>query len=924
MADQVKFIHDALGTSTISNMATEATMKELLEAIGGGQTTASKKNSLAGLKNPFISLASKAKSLENAIKGTFRPLTGFVTMLGKGEVRMSAFGTHLNDTLIKKLPVVGGLFGGVTSVAIAGVSALETWNTESKKLAPAGATFGNSLLEFAQISAMTRMSLDELNSVVGSNIEKFSALGPNINQGVRNFSTFSNEFFRPGNVLNEKLYNMGYNFKDINENMVDFLFYTQRTSDMSIETNGIVQTSFFEYMRNLDALTKIFGKNSAQVNDASAKILKDSIFQIALNKKDKAVGVKTAMGAQALTLVFGESVAEIFKSQMYSLNVFSGASMDLNLMLGNNLRPLVKKLTDAAQDPETDAKEMRELTLDVMAEGLLLTQGSVNQKQRLLEIMSVAPEAHGNMYGNFRDAAATVLQKDLKGKDKAAVRKMLAEALEQQEKTETITEIINAMKQAATYFKGEFQTVLIKELNGFGTALSQYDLPELFRKAGEWSARWTVEAWQRIQEFFKMVSTESGRDYFKGAFANEMSYYSARFTAMIKNAIAMTVQTMVPESVNTTVSGMADRVRDKFGVDIPLIRTSKDMAIEDLQDSFVRGVGQGRLSRLYTLANMETPYAKEGGPIMPGTVIYPDYASMGTEDLGPLVWKDNKWQSKQAVDMIENIQDMYKSPSAYAGYGGYGFVGIHLMQQEAEGKNEDVAKFTSGMTGKRMDLLGQRTGLNGKGFVFSSTLNKMVDVNAKYADKFQSLIDLLEGVFGLKLTSLSGETPSLARLQIETERYGSKWFKNLTEVQQQILIQGMADQGLLGSGEGFFGREAKTSQTLAAANLEINGELSALYKDGGVHKDETKFRNGTLESTLESTGRLFNDFGRKKKLTVSGDKAILTKPQFDTIKEGAAQIPMKDLVNSVNSSVQEMIRLERLGIIHNKTMLGVA
>jgi hypothetical protein len=33
---------------------------------------------------------------------------------------------------------------------------------------------------------------------------------------------------------------------------------------------------------------------------------------------------------------------------------------------------------------------------------------------------------------------------------------------------------------------------------------------------------------------------------------------------------------------------------------------------------------------------------------------------------------------------------------------------------------------------------------------------------------------------------------------------------------------------------------------------------------------------------------------------------------------------MKDLVNSVNSSVQEMIRLERLGIIHNKTMLGVA
>ena len=39
MANEVRFIHDALGQSTISNMATEATMKELLEAMGSGSTT---------------------------------------------------------------------------------------------------------------------------------------------------------------------------------------------------------------------------------------------------------------------------------------------------------------------------------------------------------------------------------------------------------------------------------------------------------------------------------------------------------------------------------------------------------------------------------------------------------------------------------------------------------------------------------------------------------------------------------------------------------------------------------------------------------------------------------------------------------------------------------------------------------------------
>ena len=80
------------------------------------------------------------------------------------------------------------------------------------------------------------------------------------------------------------------------------------------------------------------------------------------------------------------------------------------------------------------------------------------------------------------------------------------------------------------------------------------------------------------------------------------------------------------------------------------------------------------------------------------------------------------------------------------------------------------------------------------------------------------------------------------------------------------------------------------------------------------------FRTGTLEST----GRLFNDFGRRTKIQLSGDKAVLTKPQFDTIKEGAAQIPMKDLVNSVNSSVQEMIRLTQMDINTSKSTLSVA
>jgi len=919
MADQVTFIHNALGQSTISNMATEATLKELLNAIGGGKTGSQNKNSLASLTNPFNSLTRRAKSLENGIKATMRPFTGFISMLGKGEVRMSAFGKHLNESVVSKLPVVGGLFSGVAGVAIAGVSILESWNTESKKLAPAGATFGNSMLEFSQIAAQTRLSLDELNTVVGQNVEKFAALGPNINQGIRNFKDFSNAFFRPGNILNERLLNMGYSFKDINEQAIDFLYYSQRTSADSISTNVDVQKSFFYYMKNYDALTKLFGASNKALDDASAKILKDSILQIALNKEDKEVGEKTAIGANTLVRFFGESVAEVFKAQMFGMEVFGGASMDLNLMLGNDLRPIVRRLTEAAKDKDVTAEDMTDISVDVIAEALVLTAGKLDERKNMIELMSVAPDGAKGMYDSIAQAADNVIRKDLTGKTKDQVKAMILEELKQQDRAETITEIIRAMEQAARYFKGEFQTVLIEELKGMGVAFEQYDLPGLFRKAGEWAADWTVKAWSQIQSFFRMMSDSDGRDYIGSAFSNMMGYYGNKFTATIKNLTALAVQSVVPESVNTTVSGMNDRLREKWGWDIPLIRTKKDSLIEDQQDEFSYYAGKGRAERFYNLAQLPDnrasfdPNSTKG--IVEGTVVYPDYVSMGVDDLGPLVFKDGKWQSQRAVKMREGLDAMYKNPWAMGGMGYGGVYGAELGVSSAVDDVNDLLS-SAGNTA-RLNMLGQKTGIGGgnlKALVMTSS-GHMKDVNAKYADKFQTMIDMLEGGMGLKITKLTAKGDGLVGLQIQTEQHGTKWFDSLSEVEKAVLFRGMMDIGLLDHGEYEF------SQAVERQTQSLNDGIMSAYKlYGGPHADIDKFRTGTLETT----GRLFNDFGRKRQVALSGDKAILTKPQFDTIKEGAAQIPMKDLVNSVNSSVQEMIRITKLEIAHNRTMLSVA
>ena len=905
MANEVQFIHSALGSSTISNMATEATLKDLLEALGGGSGASNTRgNSLLSLKNPFNSLKSKAKSLENGIKSTFRPFTGFYTTLAKGEVRMSVFATHLNDTMIKKLPLVGGLFGGVTGIAITGVSVLETWNTESKKLVPMGATFGNSLLEFSQIAAKTRLSLGELNSVVGNNILAFNSLGPTTADGVRNFSKISEAFFRPGNILNEKLYTMGYTFKDINENLVDFLFYTRRSTGIVTYVNEDVQKSFFHYMKSVDSLTKIFGMNRDTLSKNSEKILKDSIFMITLNKKDELVGEKAAIAAKVATGIFGPTpVAEMFKGIVGGLDVFTGESLLLDQMLGQGVSPIIRKMAEAIEDPSVTTEEMEDITLDLIAKTIYNNSRTIQDRRKLIDAMSVTGE-QGDMYRSIFGFVDLITRKDFTGKSEAEIRAELEKAKKQQKRSETITEVVRSAKMAATYFSGEFREAVIEELKRVGVSLEDMNIPELLRDAGVYVAEYTVKAWEYMQDFYKTLQSPAGRDYLLQSFEIMFNEWGAR----IKLAVQRAISVMIRETIELIPGGkyvtqfwadLNDAMQSKLGFGLPVTLTEKETKTASNAIGFESASQQGRANRL---SRPNQPDPNSTANIAEGTTITPDYGAMEGVDssadrrLGKLIFKDGKWQSSNIIAMQEMVDSM---PS----YGDKTDLAKEYTQSQIY---SDQALLESLELG-RLNTLGQKSSTGDKSHLVSVYgTSSSEDVNAKYGAKFQTMVDTLIG-FGLNVTKLKAQTASKAQLAIETEKYGSQWYRGLSSEQRRIFEEGLTQKGFL----------RKPNEGMI--DLMLNGRITALAPIG-PHKDPNKFRTGTLQET----GRLFNDFGRKRQIELTGDKAILTKPQFDTIKEGAAQIPMKDLVNSVNSSVQEMIRLTKAEIAYNRTMLSVA
>lgn len=905
MADEVKFIHDALGESTIKNMATEATLKELLDAIGGSSNRTNK-NSLASLTPTFGGLQRKVRAFEQGVKSAMRPFTGFVSLIGKGEVRMSVLGNHLNDSLISKLPVVGGLFGSVGSVVFTSVGVLETWNNESKKLATTGATFGNSLLEFVRISGETRLSMADLNAIVSQNVVKFNSIGPTTTQGIRNFSKFSKDFYDLHSNATTRLINMGYGFKDINENMVDFLFYTQRTTNMTLNTNVSVQMSFMNYMKNLDSLTKVFGMSRSKVNEASAKILKDSMMMIDMNRKDSLTQNKTAMAAQTLSAIYGEGVSDIYKSIQFGGGVLAGQGLELTKMLGSTVTPLVEQLVKSANDPNVSPAQFESQMDNIIATALFNSKGQLDSFQNLLAAMSVAPDMHSDMYNSINQIADLISRKDMRNvKTKEDMLALIREAKDEQKQIDNLTEIIRAFEQAMTNFSSGFKAGftgpqgLLGLVNAMDSPDGKSSIDRIFNDLGKQIGETTERAGEAVVRLFKMMSTEDGRDYLKDVFMITVDKYSSKAKSAIQRGIIVMIREAIEalpggSAVTGFFSSIDSNLKRIFGDNAGLgfVGTKTEY---DLEQAGINLKAVSDRAALDTRRNRGFSNKK----IPDGTVIYPDFDTLGLEKFTGwergLVWHKNTWVPKIHLDRF-NRQSGHTKRQAEDAIDAF------------TGGSRQLEGIT-GISSQRLMDLGQKSILDEPTTAVFFGDKGTVLANSKYAQQFQNLIYLLEG-FGLNFTNIVSMNKGKAALKLSSGD-GTSWFENLTSDEQLELIASMSNLGFVN----YFDK----TQVQELVNRLTRGELSAMAPLG-PHADANEYRTGTLEAT----GRLFNDFGAKRQVAISGEKAVLTKDQYQNVMNSAAQIPIKDLIISVNSNVQEMIRLTKADIMTSKAMFNVA
>ena len=180
-----------------------------------------------------------------------------------------------------QLPVVGGVLGTMFG-AVAG--AAEKTYEAFKKSASVGANFGGSITEMIDSATGAGLTFDQFSGIIAKTGKDLALLGGDSEAGARRLAALGKEI--KGSPIARELNRLGYSTEAINEGMVSYAGQLAKTGSLQGMTNSQLVASTGAYLKDLDALTKLTGKNKKELEDERNARLKDAQFRFIMSKMD--------------------------------------------------------------------------------------------------------------------------------------------------------------------------------------------------------------------------------------------------------------------------------------------------------------------------------------------------------------------------------------------------------------------------------------------------------------------------------------------------------------------------------------------------------------------------------------------------------------------------------------------------------------
>lgn len=287
-----------VGTVEAKNAASEATLKEILKALGGksgataggagtggtssGNTSPNKaaNASALALGKAFNTLG---KSVGIAVGGVGKLATGAhfaaTTAITFGEKVISAAESlaNLNGTaagvadLFQGIPLVGTAFKAVAGAAD---DVVKSYTDVSQS----GATFSGSILSFSKSASDAGMTMAEFGALIKANGQGMLGFGATTESGAKNFATVSKGL----RTTSSELYALGFSTKEINEGLANYGRNLRMQGFQGKKSNDELVSGAKNYLKEMDALAKITGEDRKAKEAEREQLLKDTQFQASM------------------------------------------------------------------------------------------------------------------------------------------------------------------------------------------------------------------------------------------------------------------------------------------------------------------------------------------------------------------------------------------------------------------------------------------------------------------------------------------------------------------------------------------------------------------------------------------------------------------------------------------------------------------
>jgi len=380
MANPVTIDIPGIGSVVANNAATEATLKEILKAIQGGEGGGYKKGGKPG----------DAKNKENAgggggggggggdggkgassagiglfglgkAVGTLGRYVGLATgaFIGVGEASAEVISKFANvgdsmenaAAIFAKVPLLGAMFGAVASAAEKTLAAYQGATAS-------GATFGNSMSNFSAAASGAGMTMAEFGKIVAQNGAAMQILGGNTEEGAKRFASISKDL-RTSQV-GAQLAGLGYSTAEINAGMANYAKIIGSSGSLQGKSNKEIAAGAGAYLKEMDALAKITGRNRAELEAEADARAKDAQWIAMTSGMDK----DQRLMMESFVSSFPKSQQAAIKDMLTTGSITSEAAVKYNAMMGGSAQEVMKmgqaissgrKLTQAEIDKTKDA-----------------------------------------------------------------------------------------------------------------------------------------------------------------------------------------------------------------------------------------------------------------------------------------------------------------------------------------------------------------------------------------------------------------------------------------------------------------------------------------------------------------------------------------------------------------------------------------